>query len=162
MTRHVSRNRLAVLAITVCMVLTVGTITPVAGLALTGSPFESADGSLVVNGGTGAQDWANAPALRVGIDLPTGQQDDSFGQGTKEDTAVPTVVDGSIPNNKSDLTRFYVSDENVGGSHFLYFAWERVQEPNGTTNMDFEFDQSKAVSSNGVTPVRTAGDVLIK
>ena len=162
MTRSVPRNRLAILAITICMVLTVGSMTPVPGLALTGSPFESADGNLVVNGGTGAQDWANAPALRVGIDRPTGQQDDSFGQGTKEDTEVPSVVDGSIPNNKSDLTRFYVANQRVGPKQFLYLAWERVQDPSGTTNMDFEFNQSIITSTNGVTPVRTEGDILIK
>jgi hypothetical protein len=127
---------------------------------LTGSPFDAGDGNLVLNDET--QDWANAPNLVSAIDLPTGQQDDSFGQGTKEDTAVPTIVNGQIPNNKSDLTRFYVASEKVGAKDFLYLAWERVQEPNGTTNMDFEFNQSTQVSSNGVTPVRTAGDVLIK
>lgn len=130
--------------------------------ALTGSSFESTDGNLVVDGGTAAKDWANAPGLRTAFDKPTGQQDDSFGQGTKEDTAVPTVVDGSIPNNKSDLTRFYVANEHVNGKDFLYLAWERVQEPTGTTNMDFEFNQSRTKSGNGITPVRTAGDVLIK
>jgi hypothetical protein len=40
--------------------------------------------------------------------------------------------------------------------------WHRVQEPTGTTNMDFEFNQSRVVSGNGVTPVRTAGDLLIQ
>ena len=40
--------------------------------------------------------------------------------------------------------------------------WRRVQEPNGTTNMDFEFNKSKDLSANGVTPVRTSGDVLIQ
>ncbi len=28
--------------------------------------------------------------------------------------------------------------------------------------MDFEFNQSSVISTNGVTPVRTAGDVLIQ
>jgi hypothetical protein len=130
--------------------------------ALPGSSFESNDGNLVVDGGASALDWANAPNRQAALDKPTGQQDDSFGNGTKEDTAVPTVVDGSIPNNKSDLTRFYVANDKVAGKDFLYLAWERVQEPTGTTNMDFEFNQSKVLSSNGVTPVRTAGDVLIK
>jgi hypothetical protein len=111
---------------------------------------------------SGNTDWANAPNLQKGFDKPTGQTDDSFGQGTKEDTAVPTVVSGSIPNNKSDLKRFYVAGESIGSNDFLYLAWERVQEPNGTTNMDFEFNQSTTVSSNGVTPVRTVGDLLVR
>ena len=130
--------------------------------ALSGSLFESGDGNLVVDGGGSATDWATAPNRQIALDKPTGQQDDSFGNGTKEDTAVPTVVDGSIPNNKSDLTRFYVANEKASNKDFLYLAWERVQEPSGTTNMDFEFNQSKTLSSNGITPVRTAGDVLIK
>jgi hypothetical protein len=126
--------------------------------ALTGSSFEGTDGDLVAGSGT---DWANAPARQVGIDLPTGSNDDSLGQGSKENDEVPTVVDGSIPNNKSDLTRFYVANEKVGANAFLYLAWERVQDPTGTTNIDFEINQSGTVSSNGVTHMRTAGDVLI-
>ena len=85
------------------------------------STFDAADGNLVVNGTE--TDWATAPNLKKGIDLPTGTQDDSFGQGTKEDTPVPTVVNGSIPPNKSDLTRFYVANEKVSGKDFLYLAW---------------------------------------
>ena len=127
---------------------------------LAGSPFDAGDGNLVLNDET--QDWVNAPNRVVALDLPTGQNDDSFGNGTKEDTPVPSVIDGSIPNNKSDLTRFYVGNEKVGTDQYLYLAWERVQEPNGTTNMDFEFNQSSTLSANGVTPVRTAGDLLIK
>src|SRR5262245_28249058 len=148
MERNKSRNRLLLFCAMVCLALLVGTISPRPSLALTGSPFESGDGNLIVNGGAGAQDWANAPGLSVGIDRPTGQQDDSFGQGTKEDTAVPSVVDGSIPNNKSDLTRMYVANERVNGKEFLYLAWERVQDPSGTTNMDFEFNQSTQLSAN--------------
>ena len=124
------------------------------------STFE-VEGNLVVDT-AGNKDWANAPNLKTAFDKPTGGTDDSFGQGTKEDTAVPTVVDGSIPNNKSDLKRFYVASESIGTNDFLYLAWERVQEPNGTTNMDFEFNQSTTVSSNGVTPVRTLNDILVK
>ena len=59
-------------------------------------------------------DWANAPNLQVrrSTSRPARPTTRSA-QGTKEDTAVPSVVDGSIPNNKSDLTRFYVASENV-------------------------------------------------
>jgi hypothetical protein len=139
---------------------------------LTGSGFDAGDGNLLVN--DEAKDWANVgidctstPKVGCAIDKDTGTSDDSFGQGTKEDTPVPSVVDGSIPNNKSDLLRFYVANEKASGGpadgdEFLYLAWERVQEPTGTTNMDFEFNQSSTLSSNGVTPVRTAYDVLIK
>jgi uncharacterized repeat protein (TIGR01451 family) len=122
------------------------------------------DGNLISNGGL---DWANVgisclTLTGCDIDKPTGSSDDSFGQGTSEDDGVPTVVSGSIPNNKSDLLRFYVTNNHFGADDFLYLAWERVQAPNGTTNMDFELNQSSTLSANGVTPVRTAGDILIK
>jgi hypothetical protein len=52
-------------------------------------------------------------------------------------------------------------EENANG-RFLHMFWHRVQEPTGTTNMDFEFNQSDTLTANGVTPVRTAGDVLIQ
>ena len=125
----------------------------------------------LVDGAAAGKDWASlgsallncASNPKVGCDLdkPTGATDDSFGQGTKEDSPVPTVVSGSIPNNKSDLLRFYVSTERFVANDFLYLAWERVQAPNGTTNMDFELNQSDQMSANGKTPVRTAGDILI-
>ncbi len=107
-------------------------------------------------------DWANVSEDRK-ADRASGSGDDSFGQGTKEDTAVPTVVSGSIPPNKSDLLNFGVYLETTAsGDRFLNLFWHRVQEPSGTTNMDFEFNQSSTISSNGNTPVRTSGDLLIQ
>src|SRR5262249_4761227 len=108
---------------------------------LPGSTFEI-DGNLIVNGGAGALDLANRPQLQTATDLPTGQNDNSFGNGTKEDTPVPSVVTGSIPNNKSDLTHFYVGSEAGSNNHIdMYLAWERVNTL-GTANIDFEFNQS--------------------
>ena len=77
---------------------------------LAGSTFEGSDGNLVVNT-AGNTDWANAPNRVVGIDLASGSTDNSFGQGTKEDDPNVSVVTGSIPPQKSDLTRFYVGSE---------------------------------------------------
>ena len=71
---------------------------------LPGSTFEGNDGNLVVNT-AGNTDWDNAPNLRVRVDLPTGANDNSFGQGTSEGDVDVTVVDGSIPNSKADLAR---------------------------------------------------------
>jgi hypothetical protein len=132
---------------------------------LDGSSFEiDTNANLKVDNteGPGSIDWASVTETRK-ADQPTGQTDDSFGNGTKEDTAVPSVIDGSIPNNKSDLRNFGAYLETTSsGDRFLNVFWHRVQEPSGTTNMDFEFNQSSAISGNGVTPVRTAGDVLIQ
>jgi hypothetical protein len=130
-------------------------------VSLPDSNFEiDTDANLKVND-AGQLDW-----LSVGdtpkADKPTGATDDSFGQGSKEDTEVPSVVSGSIPPNKSDLLNFSTHLETVGTHLFLHMFWHRVQEPSGTTNMDFEFNQSKVVSANGVTPVRTANDLLIQ
>ena len=132
-------------------------------VSLTNSNFEiDTDANLRVDDAAPSLDWANVAEERQ-ADEPTGATDDSFGMGTKEDTPVPSVVDGSIPPNKSDLLNFGVYLETTtGGKKFLNLFWHRVQEPSGTTNMDFEFNQSKTKSGNATTPVRTAGDLLIQ
>jgi hypothetical protein len=153
------------IALAAGMVLALGAT----GASLPGSNFEIEDSSpatlpganLKVDGQAPALDWANVAEERQ-ADSPSGATDESFGQGTKEDTAVPTVVNGSIPPNKSDLLTFGVYLEENAAGRFLNLFWHRVQEPNGTTNMDFEFNKSSTLSANGVTPVRTSGDVLIQ
>jgi Prealbumin-like fold domain len=137
-------------------------------ISLPGSTFEIDDNANLVVDVAGNDDWVTIPTgtgpgeERRASDLPTGQGDNSFGQGTKEDTAVPTVVSGSIPNNKSDLLNFGAYLEENAAGKFLNIYWRRVQEPTGTTNMDFEFNKSSTISGNGVTPVRSSGDVLIQ
>lgn len=130
--------------------------------ALAGSDFEGADGNLVVNT-AGNHDWVNAPNLSVGVDLPTGTQDNSFGQGTKEDNVNVTVVNGSIPNSKADLARFAVAGETVGTDNFLYLAWSRENQ-SGTVNFDFEINraaQPDLTTPGAKTLNRTTGDLLI-
>ena len=144
---------------------------------LDGSAFEiDTNANLIVNG-PNCIDWladGTGSAFRSGVlaknDKPTGSEDDSFGQGTAEDNANPTVVSGSIPPNKSDLKAFGVYTE----SKFLELFWSRVQNPSGTTNMDFELNKefcdgtATHCATNGtakgpvyVTPIRTIGDKLI-
>lgn len=141
-----------------------GTLTASAShpeLSLPGSSFEiDTDANLRLDDPAPSKDWASVTETRK-PDSPSGSGDESFGQGTKEDTAVPTVVSGSIPPNKSDLKSFGLYQEGSSSAGFLHLYWTRVQDPTGTTNMDFEFNQSRTPSSNGVTPVRTAGDLLI-
>jgi hypothetical protein len=156
---------------------------------LNGSAFEIDNGNanLVVNN-TGCLDWlaAGTNNLAAGVlaqpDKLSGSGDDSFGQGTSENDANPTIVSGSIPPNKSDLKKFGLYQEqgeattgNPTGK-FLALFWSRVQNPSGTTNMDFELNQKfcdpSATPTNcaindkkGVitpeTPQRTAGDKLV-
>lgn len=165
------RRRLMALGATVATVFAMGVLA-VAGQATNsiGGEFEiDANANLKVDT-SGNLDWlagGSGTALRTGVmtqaDKPTGSRDDSFGNGSKEDTAVPTVVDGSIPPNKSDLKTFGLYKETVGTKSYLNLFWTRVQDPSGTTNMDFEFNQkqAKAGDGNGITPLRTAGDLLI-
>jgi hypothetical protein len=86
------------LAVTATVLLTLALVSP--GLAnLPGSTFEGNDGNLVVNT-AGNHDWVNAPNRVRGDDLPSGNSDNSFGQGTKEDDPNVSVVTGSIPPQK--------------------------------------------------------------
>jgi hypothetical protein len=137
---------------------------------LTGSSFESGDGNLASNGlfdwnhpietidcGTAAQ--IPHAGTNCGTDLTKSTSDNAFGQGAKEDISNPTEVTGSIPPNKSDLTRFYVNKEKAGDD-YLYLAWERSNVL-GNANMDFEFNQNSTLASGKSTPLRTAGDLLI-
>jgi len=148
---------------------------------LTGSNFEiDTNANLRVDGAAPCIDWLNDAntTLRSGVlvkqDKASGGTDDSFGQGTKEDDANPTIVQGSIPPNKSDLKTFAVFTETNGSAKFLELFWSRVQNPSGTTNMDFELNQkfcdpsatptNCANNGSGVTPetpVRTLHDKLI-
>src|SRR6266516_1528832 len=76
-----------------------------------GSTFESGDGNLVVDGGATKADW-NSPletincssSINCGLDLVNSQADNSLGQGAKEDDTAPSVVTGSIPPSKDDLS----------------------------------------------------------
>jgi hypothetical protein len=140
------------------------------GLAtLSGSNFEiDNSANLKLDDGAPFVDWgslAQAPnAEQRATDVATGQTDDSYKGGVKEDTSCPGEVAGSIPNNKSDLLTFHVNEEAGTGDHpgFLNLAWSRVSDPSGTTLMDFEFNQSDDSCSTGPNKVRTEGDLLIE
>lgn len=140
-------------------------------VSLPNSNFEiDTDANLKVDDGAPSLDWANVNEARK-TDTVSGQTDESFGKGTAEDDAVPTVVDGGIPPEKSDLKVFGLYQEGSNISGFLTLFWTRVQEPNGTTNMDFELNQRRCTpnqtpadpdcTSNGITPIRSVGDKLI-
>jgi hypothetical protein len=147
-----------------CLALILGGTTA-AQANLAGSLFEGNDGNLVVDT-AGNTDWANVAGLNTGIDKPTGKTDNSFGQGTKEDNPAVTVVTGSIPPNKNDLTKFYEASEQVaGGDIFLYLGWERLVNI-GNANLDFEINHALtsgfgSTTTGPVTLNRTAGDLLV-
>lgn len=102
------------------------------------------------------------------IDLVESGSDNALGQGAKEDDTTVSVVDGSIPPRKDDLSRFYVNQETgTNGHNLLYLAWERT-DLLGSAHMDFELNQSSleefgltSSSTGSVTLNRSPGDVLI-
>lgn len=122
-------------------------IIPNAGANLTGSSFEGNDGNIVAS--AGGVDWANLAAsggtLSVGTDQPTGQNDNSFTQGSKEDDVDVVIGLGSIPNNKADIGKFAVgslvpASGPLAGNTLMTLAWVRNND-GGTTNFDFEINQ---------------------
>ncbi len=133
---------------------------------LSGSTFAGGDGNLLTSPTTfGSTDWQNVAGLNAGFDLPSGTGDNAFGKGTKEDDPNVSVVSGSIPPNKSDLTRFYEASEfsSVNNHNFVYLAWERTNVL-GTANFDFEINQKTQpdlTTTGAKTLVRTAGDLLV-
>jgi hypothetical protein len=110
------RSRIhALLLVTVVLGLVFAYVLPAAAthpeVSLAGSDFEiDTDANLKVDDPAPSTDWAGVSETRK-ADTASGPTDESFGQGTKEDTAVPTVVDGSIPPNKSDLKFFGLYQE---------------------------------------------------
>jgi hypothetical protein len=150
------------------------------GAAPNGSAFEiDSDANLKVDNAN-CIDWLTGTnvgdPLRPGViaktDLASGSGDNSFVQGSKEDTADPVIESGGIPPNKSDLSWFGLYTEQsppAPPDGFLELLWSRVQDPSGTTNMDFELNKlfcgagspASNCSSNGVTPKRSVDDLLI-
>lgn len=133
---------------------------------LAGSLFEGNDGNVIVNT-AGNIDWSptsGVPGFHGDQDLATGQADNSFGGGTKENDVNVNVVDGSIPNSKADLGRFAVGSETRPNNHvYLYLAWVRENQ-SGTTNFDFEVNQAEQpdLTTQGAKVLnRTVNDLLI-
>ena len=56
------------------------------------------------------------------------RRDEAFGQA-QEDTAVPAVVTGGIPPNKSDLKFFGLYQEGSTSAGFLNLFWSKVRDP---------------------------------
>jgi hypothetical protein len=139
---------------------------------LPGSNFEIDDpagattgANLTVEGAAPAIDWIGTAETRT-QDNATGANDNSYkGGGSKEDDVCPVAEStGGIPNNKSDLQFFGAFKESVGtGPGMLHVFWQRVNSPQGTTNMDFEFNKSSTPCGGGSPNVqRTAGDILLQ
>jgi len=166
-TRASTRTRLSIIPVFIALILNILMVAPItpalsnSALALTGSSFDATDGNLVVVGSE--TDWCS-PGLVITRkdDLATGQTDDSYAEGAKENDLNPAVEFGSIPNNKVDLQRTYLTSEtSVDGDLFVYVGWVR-SDTTGTGTITFELNQSDVTLSNGVNRQRTIGDLLIE
>jgi hypothetical protein len=145
-----SRKRATVLA---AAALLVGTtlITQNASATLTGAVFQGGDGNIVVDAAQpGTVDWDNLVAsggtLSIGQDQQSGQNDNSYTQGSKENDVDIQIGLGSIPNNKADIGQFAVGSQVIqsgarAGNFQMYLAWIRNND-GGTTNFDFEINQA--------------------
>ena len=166
MTTRATFSRIRTLPVFLAFVfnMVLGPLTPLVSLpaaALGTSSFNALDGNLTDDGAS-ETDWCTpAPNRVVGLDSPSGSSDTSFSSNNnKEDSNIPTLADGTIPNNKDDLLREYVASETIGTDLYVYLAWIRA-DSTGTSTIDFEFNQSDVVSSNGKTKLRTDGDLLV-
>jgi LPXTG-motif cell wall-anchored protein len=158
------RRRSSLIAALVVLFAGLFTLTR-AEAALAPSTFEGDDGNLAVDT-AGNKDWDSLTDVRVEHDQPTGSTDDSL-KG-KEDDAVAKVTAGGVQPNKSDLLNVRIAREQVSGTDFLYLAWERIPDNQGTVNIDFELNQAAKPSVPAASPSgtdwamnRTAGDHLI-
>jgi len=120
---------------------------------LPGDNFEI-DGNKAVDNSANT-DWATSTlVVATATDLAKSPQDNSFGQGTKEDTPVPTVVDGSIPPNKSDFSEFQAaSREAANGDTLLYLDWTRTNAEYTDRRAPDEVDSRPCASASSFPPV---------
>jgi hypothetical protein len=137
-----------------------------AGAGLVNSGFEIDDDANLKLDGWGPKDWVNVPYTKE-TDQPSGKNDSSYKGGAKEDDACPLVGKGSIPNNKSDILHFGAYQEpgeQLGDPGYLNLFWTRVQDPSGTTLIDFEFNQSDELCGSSDNPhkKRTVDDLLLE
>jgi hypothetical protein len=136
---------------------------------LPGSNFEiDTDANLRAGDPTpGTVDWASLAHANIATDPEkrrtdpvNGTGDNAYAGGAKEDDTCPGTKTDSIPPNKSDLLSFHVNQEAASGTNkgFMNLAWSRVSEPEGTTLMDFEFNQKTTPCGAGSPNVVRTGD----
>ena len=164
--RH--RKRLALLATLTALGAGLVFVIAASTASLPGSKFEidtGADGANLVVDVAGNLDWANVNQTQA-TTSPRPQTTTPIREASKKTPPVRAPRQAAIPPNKSDLLNFggYFEPE-AGGPGNLHVFWRRVQEPSGTTNMDFEFNKSNtdcdgAGPSKNVT--RSVGDILLQ
>jgi len=146
--------------------------------------FESNDGNLVDGAPAAAgPDWndftfvpatATVPAHwtltgfedLTRIDDQTGNPDDIYNGGVKQDVNCPATKSGSLGGGggKFDVSRIYLTHTEVGGEDYLFLAWVRVPQSSTTasSHIAFEFNGGEVACSDGKGLIeRVAGDKLV-
>ena len=134
---------------------------------LTGSPskFESNDGNMVKNGGTGFNDWktVTANADYAHLTDASSSTDDSFTPGQKQDTVCPDTTGHGNPNKDdfTDVASFSETQSAAPNHTFLYGATIRVAA-NGSASENIELKQGKnGTCADPKLLARTLGDKMI-
>jgi hypothetical protein len=146
--------------------------------------FESSDGDLVVQHPVEAVDWnafafgshqPDSPEYEAIEDLrdewnfarfedATGNPDNIFSGGVKQDDACPGTRTGSMGggSGKFDLSDIYLSTNTIDGEEFLFLAWVRVpSSPTASSHIGYEFNQGTQKCPNSDLVQRTEGDFLV-
>jgi hypothetical protein len=147
-----------ILAMTVLALLTSASV--LAGTSV--GSFEI-DGNRADDSGPGdlILDWDSPPHGVTTFTDASGQTDDSFGLGSKEqEPGGWHCVDGGVPG-KDNIVSGDVAFRVIQGKQYLYVNFRRASA-NGDAHMDYEFNQ--ATEPNPACPAlphRTAGDIVV-
>jgi hypothetical protein len=165
----------------IAILLAIAARVPAASAGSTVGSFEI-DGDLAVDHSVPPVepiDWLSTPfpaSLTTFTDA-TGQGDDIFGLGSKEnDQSTWVCTTGSAPQKDDIVNQLTVPQSStpvagevafrfVGSKQFLYANWSRLSN-NGDAHIDYEFNQLDAANSPASPACsqlakRTAGDFLI-
>jgi hypothetical protein len=147
-----------ILAMTVLALLTSASV--LAGTSV--GSFEI-DGNRADDSGPGdlVLDWDSPPHGVTTFTDASGQTDDSFGLGSKEqEPGGWHCVDGGVPG-KDNIVSGDVGFRVIQGKQYLYVNFRRAAA-NGDAHMDYEFNQSTEPNpACPALPHRTAGDIVV-
>jgi outer membrane protein OmpA-like peptidoglycan-associated protein len=135
-------------------------LTGTAHATLTGSAFDTSNGTEAAATALTWQNVAGSPELGTELGGTT-----CFGAGNKELTpSAWTFVTGTACSpSKSDLLGMFSYNETTASDSFLHLAWDRAATA-GDTFISFELNQSNATWTNTVgstIPCRTNNDLLV-
>jgi hypothetical protein len=150
-------------AIAVVTTLVAALLGAPAAFAGTGVGDFEIDGNLADDSGPSdlILDWDTPPPGVTLFTDPTGQTDNSLGQGSKElEPGGWVCLEGSAPA-KDDILTGAVAFRVIAGKQYLFVNFRRAS-PNGDAHIDYEFNQSTEPNpACPELPRRTAGDVVI-